>query len=49
MTDLRFADDISVKDIERYLREKKLGFKIHKGKTKYTTNFETSETQEIEN
>ena len=58
MTDLKFADDVglftaSVKDLEHQLNEvntasKKIGLKIHKGKTKYMTNFETNETLKIE-
>ncbi|XP_072051533.1 uncharacterized protein [Amphiura filiformis] len=63
LTDLRFADDValtttSVKDMEIQLNglnseSKKIGLKIHKGKTKFMTNFETNEpivveTDEIE-
>jgi hypothetical protein len=59
LTDLRFADDValvttSVEDMEIQLNllnqeSKKIGLKIHKGKTKYMTNFDTNETLEIEN
>ena len=59
MTDLRFADDValittSVKDMEVQLNElnqesKKIGLNIHKGKTKYMTNFQSDDTIVIEN
>ena len=59
LTDLRFADDValitsSVKDNEIKLNclnkeSKKIGFTIHKGKTKYMTNFQSTETMEIDN
>ncbi|XP_072042951.1 uncharacterized protein [Amphiura filiformis] len=49
LTDLRFADDValvtrSVKDMEVQLNDlnkgsKKIGLNIHKGKTKYMTNY----------
>lgn len=58
LTDLRFADDValvtaSVKDMEHQLNKvnsesKKIGLKMHKGKTKYMANFKTNETLEIE-
>ena len=54
LTDLRFAIDValiatSVKDMEVQLYElnqgsKKIGLNIHKGKTKYMTNFQSDET-----
>ena len=54
LTDLRFADDValiatSVLDMEVQLNElnqrsKKIGLNIHKGKTKYMTNFQSDET-----
>ena len=54
LTDLRFADDValiatSLKDMEVQLNElnqgsKKIGLNIHKGKTKYMTNFKSDET-----
>ena len=53
LTDLRFADDValtttSVKNMEDQLRSlnsesKLVGLQMHKGKTKFMTNFETSE------
>ena len=59
LTDLRFADDVafitaSVKDMELQLNDlntesKKVGLKMHKGKTKYMTNYQTDETIVIEN
>ena len=59
LTDLRFADDValittSVKDMAVQLNElnqesKKIGLKIHKGKTKYMTNFQSDETIVVEN
>ena len=59
LTDLRFADDValtttSVKDMEVQLKSlnsesKKIGLKIHKGKTKFMTNYDTNESIEIEN
>jgi len=58
LTDLRFADDVAlitstVKDMETQLNDlnkqsKKVGLKMHKGKTKYMTNFKTEETINIE-
>ena len=59
LTDLRFADDValitsSVKDMETQLNNlniesKKIGLKIHKGKTKYMTNFQSDEIITVEN
>ena len=59
LTDLRFADDVafittSVKDMEVLLNDlnresKKVGLKIHKGKTKYMTNYQTKDRIVIEN
>ena len=59
LTDLRFADDValtttSVKNMEDQLRSlnresKLVGLQMHKGKTKFMTNFETSEEITIEN
>ena len=59
LTDLRFADDValtttSVKDMEVQLNNlntesQKIGLKIHKGKTKFMTNYPTEESIEIEN
>ena len=59
LTDLRFADDVafittSVKDMETQLNQlnqesKKIGLKIHKGKTKYMTNFQSDEVIVVEN
>ena len=59
LADLRFADDValttnSVKDMEIQLNilnqeSKKVGLKIHRGKTKFMTNYETSEKIEIDN
>ena len=59
LTDLRFADDAvltttSVKDMEVQLKSlnsesKKIGLKIHKGKTQFKTNYDTEESIEIEN
>ena len=57
-TDLRFAYDValiisSVKDMELQLnnlnKESKKECKIHKGNTKYMTNFQSDETIEMEN
>ena len=58
LTDLRFADDValttaSVKDMEVQLNSlnkesRKIGLKIHKGKTKFMTNFQTDESIEVE-
>ena len=58
LTDLRFADDVAltanfVKDMEIQLNilnqeSKKVGLKIHRGKTKVMTNYETREKIEIE-
>ncbi|XP_072025174.1 uncharacterized protein [Amphiura filiformis] len=55
LTDLRFADDValvttSVKDMEVQLNDlnkgsKKIGLKIHKGKTKYMTNHHNMKTK----
>ena len=57
LTDLRFADDValttnSVKDMEIQLNiinqeSKKIGLKIHRGKTKFMTNYKTNEIIEI--
>ena len=54
LTDLRFADDVgftttTVRNMELQLNDlnkasKKIGLKMHKGKTKYMTNFQTSDT-----
>ena len=59
LTNLRFADDVallahSVKDMEAVLNDldegsRKIGLKIHKGKTKFMTNFQTTEPIEIDN
>ena len=59
LTDLRFADDValttpSVEDMEVQLNSlnkesKKIGLKIHKGKTKFMTNFQTNESIVVEN
>lgn len=59
LTDFRFADDValtttSVKEMEIHLNRlntesKKIGLKIHKGKTKFMTNFETDDTIAVEN
>lgn len=59
LTDLRFADDValvtsSVADMEIQLSDldsesKKIGLKMHKGKTKYMTNYTTDDTIKIEN
>ena len=58
MTNLRFADDVallthSVKDMEDVLNDLneesgKIGLKMHKGKTKFMTNFQTTEPIEID-
>ena len=58
LTDLRFADDVvlttsSVKDMEHQLHSlndesKQVGLQLHRGKTKFMTNFETTEEIEIE-
>ena len=58
LTDLRFADDValtanSVEDMEIQLNilnqeSKKIGLKIHRGKTKFMTNYETSQSIKIE-
>ncbi|PIK46657.1 endonuclease-reverse transcriptase [Apostichopus japonicus] len=58
LTDLRFADDValittSVKDMEVHLNNlniesKKIGLKIHRGKTKYMTNYQSEETIMVE-
>ena len=59
LTDLRFADDValtttSVKEMEEQLirlnrESNKVGLKMHKGKTKFMTNFTTQETITIDN
>ena len=59
ITDLRFADDIAlvtttVRNMERQLNmindeSKKIGLKIHRGKTKYMTNFNTNKKILVEN
>ena len=56
LTDLRFADDAalttSVKDMTvqlKSLNSEKIGLKLHKGKTKFMTNYDTNESIEIEN
>ena len=56
---MRFADDAgfltaTVRNMELQLNDlnresKKIGLKIHKGKTKYMTNFQTSNIIKIEN
>ena len=52
LQNLRFADDVALvtrtKEMEEHLNKlntesKKCGLKIHKGKTKFMTNFETDE------
>ena len=53
LQNLRFADDVvlvtkTTKEMEEHLNKlntesKKCGLKIHKGKTKFMTNFETDE------
>ena len=58
LTDLRFADDVAlttgtVEDMEVQLNilneeSKKVGLKIHRGKTKFMTNFATTQKIEIE-
>ena len=58
LTDLRFADDValvtqSVKDLEDILNclneeSRKIGLEMHKGKTKFMTNFQTTESVEID-
>ena len=58
LTDLRFADDValttsSVEDMEVQLNilneeSKKVGLKIHRGKTKFMTNFVTTQAIKIE-
>ena len=58
LTDLRFADDVAlttnnVDDMEQQLnilndQSKKVGLKIHRGKTKSMTNFATTQKIEIE-
>jgi hypothetical protein len=58
LTDLRFADDVAlttstVKDMEIQLNDlnrgsKMVGLKMHKGKTKYMTNYVTDETLKVE-
>ena len=59
LQNLRFADDVALvtkttKEMEEHLNKlntesKKCGLKIHKGKTKFMTNFETDEEIKIEN
>ena len=59
LQNLRFADDVALvtkttKEMEEQLNKlntesKKCGLKIHKGKTKFMTNFETDEEIKIEN
>ena len=59
LKDLRFADDVALctedtKQMERNLNilnanSKKVGLKIHKEKTKYMTNYETTQQLEVEN
>ena len=59
LKNLRFADDVALvtkttKEMEEHLNKlntesKKCGLKIHKGKTKFMTNFETDEEIKIEN
>ena len=39
--------EIQLNDLNK--ESKKIGLKIHKGKTKYMTNFQSDETIEIEN
>ena len=56
LTDLRFADDVAlttntIEDMEQQLnilneQSKRVGLKIHRGKTKFMTNF--AKTQKIE-
>ena len=58
LTDLRFADDValttnSVEDMEVQLNilnqeSKRIRLKIHRGKTKFMTNYETTENIKIE-
>ena len=58
LTDLRFADDValttsSVEDMDVQLNilneeSKRVGLKIHRGKTKCMTNFATTQKIEIE-
>ena len=58
LKDLRFADDVALttrtaEEMEENLNRlntesKKVGLKIHKGKTKYMTNYETSKSIRIE-
>ncbi|PIK41247.1 hypothetical protein BSL78_21886 [Apostichopus japonicus] len=58
LTDLRFADNValittSVKVMEVHLNNlniesKKIGLKIHKGKTKYMTSYQSDETIMVE-
>ena len=55
LTDLRFADDVAlttntVEDMEQQLnilneKSKRVGLKIHRGKTKFMTNFATTQTK----
>ena len=59
ITNLRFAEDVALvtkttKEVEEHLNKlntesKKCGLKIHKGKKKFMTNFETDEEIKIEN
>ena len=53
LTDLRFADDVAlttntIEDMEQHLnilneQSKRVGLKIHRGKTKFLTNFSTTQ------
>lgn len=59
LKDLRFADDVALcttntEQMESHLNilnkeSKKIGLKIHKGKTKYMTNFVTKKAIQVEN
>ena len=59
LSELRFADDIAlitttVRNMEEQLNmindeSKKIGLKIHRGKTKYMTNFNTNKKIIVEN
>ena len=59
LQNLRFADDVALvtkttKEMEEHQNKlntesKKCGLKIHRGKTKFMTNFETDEEIKIEN
>ena len=54
LTNLRFADDVAlttnnITEMEEQLnRLNKIGFKMHKGKTKYMTNFQNNQEIHIE-